>query len=282
MNPRISIIIPVLNEATRIAGLLKQLERNGAIEVIVVDGGSSDGSRGLVSGFNWVKFISSPPGRGIQLNRGAEKSQGEILWFLHADSDLPEGWESAILKTLSESGVVAGSFQLRFDTDHPVLRFFASCSRFNRPLFTFGDQGYFMPRSVFFHLGGFQNYPFLEDVEIQCRIRKLGVWKKSKLAITTSARRFVEAGILRQQLKNIAIVTLFLAGVSPFQLIRFYQPNPGPQTRPSAQSDSLNPTALNESDSRKGLLTRFPLPAKSLKASFSVIVGILSFKPRAR
>ena len=279
---RFSVIIPVLNEASWVGSLLRSLEPNTDVEVIVVDGGSTDGTREVVSEFPDVIYLHSKAGRGIQLNRGAEFATGEILWFLHADSAIPLNWKEAIIEILGKDNTVAGCFPLRFDANPWLLRFFGFLSRWNHPLVTYGDQGFFMRRSQFESIGGFRNFPILEDVEIQCRLRRVGRWGKARIALTTSSRRFLTQGILRQQLKNIGIVSLFLVGASPNRLARFYRPQCEIQERASDQSASLKPTALNESVRTNGRFTRFPFWVRRLKASCLLMLGSLSFRPRER
>lgn len=258
MSPTVSIVIPTLDEAAYIGSLLQSLAQCPNLEVIVVDGGSTDGTVGIVGRFPKCKCIHSATGRGLQLNCGARAATGEQFIFLHADSQLPDGWLEAIDTTLKQPGVVAGSFPLKFDENHWLLRLFGLISRCNNPLVTYGDQGFFMSRKVFESIGGFRDYPILEDVEIQCRLRRLGRWKKTNSCLTTSARRFAARGILRQQLTNIAIVGLYLAGASPWWLSRFYLPQSAIQPKPFSQSASRKPTALKESDKTKGLFTRLP------------------------
>ena len=263
MSPRISIIIPVLNEAAYVGRLLASLDNEQDIEIIVVDGGSTDDTLTELKRFPLLKIVNSSLGRGIQLNQGAKIATGEILWFLHADSIIPANWREAIEEILAEPGVAAGSFSLKFSEEHRMLKVFAAFSRLNYPLLTYGDQGYFMRRAIFDKVGGFEDYPILEDVEIQCRLRKVGRWKKSKSSLVTSARRFIAKGIIRQQLKNIGIVSLFLAGASPFWLSRFYLPESTDQANPVAQSTSRKPTALIVFESKKGRFTKLPLSVKS-------------------
>lgn len=261
MRPAISVIIPVFDEADCLDRILATLCEDQDLEVIVVDGGSSDLTRYVAGNYSAVRCVSSPLGRGIQLNQGAALARGDILWFLHADSELSDGWKTEITEAVRKRQVVAGCFRLQFDDPHWLLGVFGFFSRWNHPLMTYGDQGYFMKRAVFDKVGGFKDYPFLEDLEIQCRLRKLGSWYKSTLPLITSARRFKTMGILRQQLKNIGIVALYLAGASPFWLSRFYKPQS--QLNASDQTASLNPTALKESLSKKGRFTRFPFSLRS-------------------
>lgn len=282
MSYSISVIIPVLNEADHVGRLIEELGMRRDVEIIVVDGGSSDSTQGVLNGFHHIGRIDTVASRGFQLNEGAAVAGGEILWFLHADSRVPQGWREVIEETLNEPGVVAGSFPLRFSTNHWLLNIFGKFSRINHPLFTYGDQGYFMKRSTFRKVGGYRNFPILEDVEIQCRLRKLGRWRKTRSTLTTSARRFTATGIVRQQLRNVGIVSGFLLGVSPFRLSRFYLPEGYDSVRPAAQSASLKPTALSELERRNGRFTRFPFSLRSWSASFWAMLGSLSFKPRAR
>jgi len=257
----ISIVIPVLNEALCLDRLLRSFADHKDLDVIVVDGGSSDATSAVMRKYPFVRFVHAPVGRGIQLNHGAAIAKGDIFWFLHADSELSRGWKQEILETVNRSRAIAGCFRLEFDDRHWLLRLFGFFSRWNHPLVTYGDQGYFMRREVFERVGGFKNYPILEDLEMQCRLRRQGRWYKSSLPLTTSARRFMTMGILQQQLKNIGIVSLYLAGASPFWLSRFYKPQS--QLKASAQSASLKPTALSDSLSRKGRLTKFPFSLRS-------------------
>ena len=261
MNQVISIVIPVLNEAICLDRLLQSFPYSKDLDVIVVDGGSSDATPAVMRKYPFVRYVHAPTGRGIQLNHGAAIAKGDIFWFLHADSELSEGWKREIRKTMSRSRVIAGCFRLEFDDAHWLLRLFSFFSLWNHPLMTYGDQSFFMRREVFESAGGFKDYPILEDLEMQCRLRRKGHWYKSSLPLTTSARRFRTMGILQQQLKNIGIVSLYLVGASPFWLSRFYKPQS--QLKASDQSASLKPTALSDSLSRKGRFTKFPFSLRS-------------------
>lgn len=223
----ISIIIPVLNESQTIGSCLlhlrKQIERH---EIIVVDGGSNDDTVNIVKAFSDVKWLCSPPGRGNQMNRGAEAAKGDLLLFLHADTCLPPEGLTGIEALMSREGIVAGSFSLSFGDSDSLLKLYALFSRINHLLFTYGDQGLFMTRSIFELIGGFQEIPIMEDVEIQKRLRKMGRFVKIRQPVITSARRFLTNGILKQQFINIGLVCLYHLGFSPFWLKRFYDDHP--------------------------------------------------------
>ncbi len=224
--PLISYILPSLNEAKHIGKALESIaKQKGSKEAIVCDGGSIDQTLSIARAFDFCRIIPSEPGRGVQMNLGASFAKGNFLCFLHADTSLPDGASSSIKQVLSRPQVIAGSFRLKFDSRNRLLAFFAACSQINSPLFTYGDQGLFLRKKTFEFLGGFKNYPFLEDVEMQRRLRVYGAFEKSPLSVTTSARRFERGGIIRQQLLNTFIVSAFLCGASPFALKRLYPDN---------------------------------------------------------
>jgi rSAM/selenodomain-associated transferase 2 len=219
----ISIVIPALNEAEGIGACLEGLLQEACgHEVIVVDGGSRDGTPAVVRRFRQPRLLSAERGRGVQMNRGAMAASGDILLFLHADCRLPAGGLCMIEDTMADSSAVAGSFSLAFDRDHPLLRLYAAFSRINHILFTYGDQGLFLPRRTFQRIGGFREVPLMEDLEIQQRLRRMGRFVKIRRPMTTASRRFAARGILRQQFANTLLVTLYFAGVSPARLARFY------------------------------------------------------------
>lgn len=220
----ISIIIPVLNEASTIGRCLDLLsEHTEPNEVVVVDGGSKDDSVNIVHNYPAVKSLRTKhAGRGHQMNLGASAAEGDILLFLHADTVLPEGGLMMIRQTLRQKGVVAGSFSLCFDHHNTFLRLYSIFSTINHILFTYGDQGLFVKKHTFFQIGGFAKQPIMEDVEIQRRLRKLGQFLKIKRSVVTSARRFKANGIIRQQIANALLVLLYHIGFGPKKLKRYY------------------------------------------------------------
>lgn len=221
----VSVIVPVLNEAAGIVSFLRSLlSHAGSFEVIVVDGGSSDGTPGLVERFPQVALVRTGPGRARQMNEGAARARGHLLLFLHADTFVPAGWCAHIQQAMADTSVVAGSFTLAFDRRSLLLEVYARFTKINHALFTYGDQGLFVRRTTFQAVNGFKEIPLMEDVEIQSRLRKLGRFVKIPHAAVTSARRFERAGTLRQQLLNAVLVGLYHLGVAPRILKRFYPP----------------------------------------------------------
>jgi rSAM/selenodomain-associated transferase 2 len=220
----ISVIIPTLNENTILEPSLKDLtDHRGEFEVIVSDGGSFDRTPEIVRLFPRVKFVTSPRGRGRQMNEGAKRARGDIFLFLHADTLLPPSGFEIIESIMSSPEVQGGSFFLTFDNRNFALKIYSLFSRLNHILFTYGDQGLFVRRTAFNAIGGFRDIPIMEDVEIQVRLRRMGRFVKAGAPVVTSARRFIKSGIIRQEIVNIALVLLYHIGVPPSRLARFYR-----------------------------------------------------------
>lgn len=218
-----SIIIPVYNAASHLEKMLRYtLSLNGNFEVIVVDGGSTDQSISIIQSFPQVKLYRAPKGRSHQMNKGANHAKGDVLLFLHADTYLPENGINEISEIMNDTNCIGGSFYLKFDHDHRMLKLYSTCSKINHSLFTYGDQGIFCRASVFHKIGGFMEIPIMEDVEIQFRLRKTGNFIKLPQAVTTSAHRFIENGIVRQMLVDIGLVFLYRLGASPYWLKKYY------------------------------------------------------------
>jgi rSAM/selenodomain-associated transferase 2 len=220
----ISVIIPSLNEGEFLYKTLEHLiSLPGDFEIIVVDGGSKDQTLAVAQKFNRVKLITSEKGRGIQMNQGAEIAKGEILLFLHADTFLPKNAYSSILAYMQHKKNVGGSFYLKLDKNHLLLNFYSWCSKISLELFTFGDHGIFIRKTVFEQIGGYKEIPFMEDVEIQKRLRKAGRFKKLGCAVTSSSRRFKKNGTVKQFFLDLLLLILFKAGISPGMLKKFYK-----------------------------------------------------------
>ncbi|HYG64282.1 MAG TPA: TIGR04283 family arsenosugar biosynthesis glycosyltransferase [Thermoanaerobaculia bacterium] len=236
----LAIVVPVLNEAAVLEGFLADLlGREGDFEVILVDGGSDDGSWEIAGRFREIRRLRSPRGRAAQMNAGARAAGADHLLFLHADTLLPPGAFERISEALADPAVAAGSFRLAFDRRDPWLAVYSFFSRINHPLFTYGDQGLFLRRELFREIGGFREIPIMEDLEIQRRLRRRGRFVKLDLPVTTSARRFVHRGPLRQQALNVGLVSLYLLGMEPGRIKRLYDDaRPGARPRGASPSPS--------------------------------------------
>lgn len=220
---RVSVIIPTLDEADRIGGLITTLRDRGFDEIVVADGGSRDGTA-TVARARGATLVSAPRGRGVQMRAGARAATSELLFFVHADSTPPPNARALIAASLAAPGVSAGCFRLAFDQPHPLLRLYALMSRINQDLFTYGDQGLFMSRVTYDSIGGYSDAPLFEDVEILRRLRRAGRIIKHGEPMLTSARRFTRDGVALRELLSAGLVALYHAGVSPARLERWYRP----------------------------------------------------------
>lgn len=218
----ISVIIPTLNEENYIGKSLEILQRHQLVsEIIVSDGGSKDKTCEVAKSFRKVKWLSSERGRGRQMNNGAAAADSEILFFLHADSQVCPQAIDSIPGVLNEN--IAGSCYLKFDSDNIILNFYSLMSKANINLFTYGDQGLFLMKDTFNKLGGFPEIPIMEDYEMTLRLRKNGNFIKLKHPVITSARRFERNGVVKQQIKNILLVIMYKLGFTPAFISRFYK-----------------------------------------------------------
>jgi rSAM/selenodomain-associated transferase 2 len=199
LDKKISIIVPVYNEASTIDELIDSLKQfKDYCEIIFVDGGSTDGTNRIIEGKH--RLVYSPKkGRSFQMNYGASLSKGDILLFLHADSFLPSDALNQIQKIIFQ-GYKVGCFKIKFDSRNILMKIcgFMSNLRVRLRNIAFGDQGIFISRSYFYELGGFAEIPLMEDYQLSMDIKADG--EKIALAgtkIKTSERRFVKNGRLR-------------------------------------------------------------------------------------
>ncbi len=225
----VSIVVPALDEAANLERLLPDLAaRCPGAEVIVVDGGSRDGTGAVAQRHPAVRYLESPPGRARQMNAGARAARGNALLFLHADSVLPAGATAAIARALAEPAVVGGRFDVRFTSPRRPFRMIAAFMNWRSRLTRIctGDQGIFVSRSAFEALGGYADIPLMEDVEFTARLKRLGALACLHLRITTSSRKWERDGILRTILLMWALRLLYFCGADPVRLHHWYYGRP--------------------------------------------------------
>ena len=219
----LSIIVPTFQEAGRIAVTVDSARAlGGEVEIIVVDGGSSDGTAEIARAHGARVIVTADRGRARQMNQGAAAASGDVLLFLHADTTLPPDAPSAIAAILSDPAIAGGCFRLRFDDDHPVLRVSSALTQFRFKLFHYGDCAYFVRRGTFREMGGFNAMPLLEDLDFWLRLNRAHRVVVARASVLTSARRFRQVGVVRQQTLATLIVLLYMLGVGAPRLARLY------------------------------------------------------------
>ena len=215
----ISVVIPALDEEGRVGDAVRSVHDDA--EVIVVDGGSTDGTRAEAAAAG-ATVVASERGRGTQLAAGARLASGEWLVFLHADTRLEAGWAGA-LRSLPPQ-VVGGAFRFALEPTRLRYRWLEAgvalrCGLFGLP---YGDQGLFARREAYSRVGGFRPLPLMEDVDFARRLRRAGPLGFPAARAFTSARRFERRGMLATSLRNLWLLGLYSAGGAPERLARLY------------------------------------------------------------
>ncbi|MCI5132673.1 MAG: glycosyltransferase, partial [Candidatus Electrothrix sp. EH2] len=218
----ISVIIPVLNEEQLIGPCLDRLfahPEHNVLEIIVVDGGSSDATPEEISR-RGLRPLSSDPGRGRQQHRGAEAASAAILLFLHCDTVLPNSFFEDICLTLAPKNVAAGAFRLHINGRRAGFRLLEAGVQLRSTVFSlpYGDQALFMHRETYFAAKGFPQQAIMEDVALVSRLKKLGKIALTPSRVTTSARRWQQHGLLKTTLINQLMLIGRAIGISPQQL----------------------------------------------------------------
>lgn len=219
----LSVIIPVLNEAETIAQTLQHLQAP-AVEIILVDGGSSDQTVAIAKERGAKVILSPEPGRAIQMNTGAQYATADTLLFLHADTQIPQNYLQLVEETLVKPKTVAGAFLLKINGQNPLLRLIEKGVN-GRSCFLqmpYGDQGIFLKKEMFEKVGGFPILPIMEDFQLIRTLKKQGKIRLATASVLTSARRWQRLGVIQTTLINQIIIIGYFLGIPPSQLKQWY------------------------------------------------------------
>jgi rSAM/selenodomain-associated transferase 2 len=225
VDKQISIIIPVLNEAPILEEALSRLQgyREKGHEIIVVDGGSRDGSMRIASRLA-DRVLISGAGRAMQMNTGAENASRPILLFLHADTLLPEDADQLIAASFSRTPDTWGRFDLRLSGKHKLLRIVEWSINWRTAItgVATGDQAIFVSRNTFDRVGAFDDYPLMEDVALSKKLRSRSWPCRVRNPVSTSSRKWEEEGVLKTIMLMWFLRSAFFLGVHPARLVRYY------------------------------------------------------------
>jgi rSAM/selenodomain-associated transferase 2 len=221
----LSIVVPVLNEALGIEQALRALQplRADGHEVIVVDGGSTDGSAKLAAPLA-DRVLNAERGRANQMNRGAEAARGDVLLFLHADTRLPQHGGQLVFDEMARTGREWGRFDVRIDSRHWLLRIVGAVMNLRSRLtgICTGDQAIFVSRQMFHRLGGFPPIALMEDIALSRKLRRVSPPLCVSTPARTSARRWERGGLVRTILLMSWLRLRYFFGASPAHLARIY------------------------------------------------------------
>jgi rSAM/selenodomain-associated transferase 2/rSAM/selenodomain-associated transferase 1 len=222
-GPRISVVIPTLNEAANISEAVRRAQNARNVEVMVVDGGSHDDTTDI-AGRLGVLVLVAEASRARQMNVGAMAATGNILLFLHADTLLPDGYDDQVRGALSLPDTAAGAFALGIDSPLPSLRIMEHVANWRSRFLQkpYGDQAIFMAAETFRTIGGYPDLPIMEDFELVRRLQKKGRIIVLPSPVTTSARRWLCVGVWKTWFVNQAAIAAYLCGIAPGTIARLY------------------------------------------------------------
>ncbi|GMR22590.1 MAG: TIGR04283 family arsenosugar biosynthesis glycosyltransferase [Acidobacteriota bacterium] len=238
---KLTIIVPTLNEAGHLAASLASLPREA--EVVVADGGSTDETISIATRFG-ARIVTGSRGRARQMNQGVDAACGDTLLFLHADCTLGPDAYHQLQTALADDVVVGGSFRMSIRDASWGLRWIAATSNARARYLTtpYGDQALFVRRGAFEKLGGFPEIPFMEDVALVRKLKRLGKLVRVDETVTTGARHWQQLGSVRTTLLNWSMVTLYLLGVPAERLEPYYRR--WRTTRSTSKSENVQPQAF--------------------------------------
>ena len=222
--PKISVIIPTLNEAKNIKATLATTKIATNVEVIVVDAGSEDDTVAIAQS-EGIKIISGFRGRAVQMNAGAAIASGEILLFLHGDTRLPAEFDVMVRKIFSTPKIVAGAFTLKIDGKGLGLRLVEWGVKLRSHFWQmpYGDQAIFLKKQTFQEIGGFPELPIMEDFEFIRHLKYSGKIAIIPVSVVTSGRRWLQKGVFQTTLINQIVIIAYFLGISPERLRTWYR-----------------------------------------------------------
>ncbi|MBI5418594.1 MAG: TIGR04283 family arsenosugar biosynthesis glycosyltransferase [Deltaproteobacteria bacterium] len=236
-GPTVSVVIPALDEEASLPKVIRSAREAGADEVVVVDGGSTDGTLETACRLADAA-LASAAGRAMQMNAGARRASGAVLLFLHADTELPHGSIDAVRMAMRNGGCLGGAFRVRLSLSAgasiyrtAMLRLTGRMINLRARLFRAytGDQGIFVRREVFEAMGAYPEIPLMEDVALSRLLTARGETVLLPVPITTSARRWEAQGPARTILLMWGLRLAHRLGMSPERCAEIYQGSPRPK-----------------------------------------------------
>jgi rSAM/selenodomain-associated transferase 2 len=218
---KIAVVIPAVDEARNIPGAVESAAASD-VDVVVVDGGSRDGTPECARSAG-ARVLESERGRARQLRAGVRATEGETVLLLHADTRLSPGWKEAVEDALRDPGVVAGAFRLRFEDRGLAFRVLEWGVRLRVAVLglPYGDQALFVRRGVLDELGGIPQVDFMEDLDLVSALKRRGRLRVLPLPVTTSGRRYRQAGVLRTTGLHLLAALLWSLGVDRARIKRW-------------------------------------------------------------